>query len=407
VKKTIFILLLLPILAAAQITKKVCFIGNSYIYTNDLPTIISNLATADGNTLVKDQNTIGGYTLQSHSTNTSTLTKIAANSWDYVVLQEQSQLPSFEWAQVQSDVLPYAESLCESIRNSNACAIPIFFDTWGRQNGDPQWDSIDTFTEMNQRLYNAYEYMADANSGLLSPVGIAFEHIANDGAGDVTFAQLYSGDGSHPAIFGSYLAACVFYEQIFETSSVGNTYLPVGINSIQASYLQDVAHHVLTNVDSIATSFIEPIAEFSYLVNGLEITFTNESQHDFEWLWNFGDGNSAATENPTHTFATGGAYTVELIAYYCDRSDTIEYTINTSSLALNDLKNDFLIYPNPSNSGSVKISGLNNESLIEIYTADGKLIQAVEVNSEPLELNLPAGTYLLKTRTSSQLLLVL
>jgi PKD repeat protein len=406
-KKIAFLILLFPLLAAAQITKKVCFIGNSYIYTNDLPTIISNLAAADGNTLVKDQNTIGGYTLQSHSTNATTLNKIGANTWDYVVLQDQSQIPSFPWSQVQTDVLPFAESLCESIRNSNACAVPIFFDTWGRQVGDPQWDSIDTFTEMNQRLYNAYEYMANDNSGLLAPVGIAFEHIANDGAADVSFAQLYSGDGSHPSVFGSYLAACVFYEQIFETNSVGNTYLPGGINSIQAGYLQNVAHHVLTNVDSIATSFIEPIAQFSFLVNGLDITLTNESEHDFEWLWNFGDGNSSTTENTSHTYAAGGSYTVELIAYYCDRSDTIEYTVNTSALALNDLKNDFIIYPNPSNSGQVKISGINNESVLEIFTADGELIQTVEVNSETVELNLPAGTYVVKTKTSSQLLLVL
>lgn len=406
-KKITFLILLLPLLAAAQTTKKVCFIGNSYIYTNDLPTIISNLATADGNTLVKDQNTIGGYTLESHSTNATTLTKIAANTWDYVVLQDQSQIPSFPWSQVQTDVLPFAESLCESIRAANSCAVPLFFDTWGRENGDPQWDSIDTFTEMNQRLYYAYEYMADANSGLLSPVGIAFEHIANDGStGDVTFAQLYSGDGSHPSVFGSYLAACVFYEQIFETSSIGNTYLPVGINVTQAGYLQDVAHHVLINVDSISTSFIDPIAEFSFVVNGLDITFMNESDHDFEWLWNFGDGNSASTENPTHVYTTGGSYTVELIAYYCDRSDTIEYTVNTSALGLHDLKNDFLIYPNPSNSGLVKISGINNESVIEIYTADGKLFQTVEVNSETIELNLPAGTYVVKTKTSSQWLLV-
>jgi hypothetical protein len=407
VKKIGFLILLLPVLAAAQTTKKVCFIGNSYIYTNDLPTIISNLATADGNTLVKDQNTIGGYTLESHSTNATTLTKIAANNWDYVVLQDQSQIPSFPWSQVQTDVLPFAESLCESIRNSNACAVPIFFDTWGRQIGDPQWDSIDTFTEMNQRLYYAYEYMADVNSGLLSPVGIAFEHVANDGStGDVTFAQLYSGDGSHPAIFGSYLAACVFYEQIFETSSVGNTYLPVGINSTQASYLQGVAHHVLAAVDSISTSFIEAIAQFSFAVTGLDIAFTNESLHDFEWLWNFGDGNSSTAENPIYTYSSAGTYTVELIAYYCDRGDTIEYTVNTSALSVNELKDGFIIYPNPSNTGFVKISNLNDDHLVEIYSTDGKLIQTVEVNSESIELNLPAGTYLVKTKTSSQLLLV-
>lgn len=406
-KKILLLFLLMPILVVAQTTKKVCFIGNSYIYSNDLPTLISNLAIADGNTLVKDQNTIGGYTLESHSTNVTTLNKIAANSWDYVVLQDQSQIPSFLWSQVQTDVLPFAESLCESIRAANSCAVPLFFDTWGRENGDAQWDSIDTFTEMNQRLYYAYEYMANANSGLLAPVGIAFEHIANDGAGDVTFAQLYTADESHPTIFGSYLAACVFYEQIFETSSVGNTFLPGGINSIQASYLQSVAHHVLNDVDSISTSFIEPMAAFSFVINGLDVTFTNESEHDFEWLWNFGDGNSSSSENPNYTYASAGIYSVELIAYYCDRSDTIEYSINTSALSVNELKDDFLIYPNPSNTGLVKISNLNGDDDIEIYTMDGKLLNTIKADSQTMELYLPSGSYVVKTKTSSQLLLVL
>lgn len=400
--------MLLPFLAAAQITKKVCFIGNSYTYSNDLPGLISNLATADGNTLVKDQNTPGGYTLQLHSTNATSLAKIQGNNWDYVVLQDQSQIPSFPWSQVQTDVFPFAESLCESIRAANSCAIPLFFDTWGRQNGDPQWDSIDTFTEMNQRLYNAYEYMADENSGLLAPVGIAFEHIANDGAGDVSFAQLYSGDGSHPSVFGSYLAACIFYEQIFETSSLGNSFLPSGVNTTQAGYLQNVAHHVLTNVDSIATSFIQPVAEFSTVLNGLDVSFVNASEHSFEWVWNFGDGNSATASDPTHTYSDAGIYTVSLIAIYCDRSDTIEYTIDMASAFMQEFGTDFLMYPNPSCDGMVKISNYPvSDKKIEIYSSDGKWIKSVTLNSEHIQLSLPAGTYLIKTETSSQVLLVL
>ena len=51
-------------------------------------------------------------------------------------------------------------------------------------------------------------------------------------------------DGSHPSIYGSYLAACVFYNVIFETTPVGNTFLPAGVTQNQATYLQSVAYHV-------------------------------------------------------------------------------------------------------------------------------------------------------------------
>jgi hypothetical protein len=395
----------------SQVTKKVCFLGNSYIYSNDLPGLISNMANADGNTLIKDQNTIGGYTLEGHSTNTTSLSKISANTWDYVVLQEQSQLPSFPWTQVTADVFPYAEDLCNSIRNANACAIPLFFDTWGRQNGDIQWDSIDTFTEMNQRLYNAYEYMAEANSGMLSPVGIAYEHIANDVSATVSFANLYVGDESHPTVFGSYLSACVFYELIYETPSIGNSYLPAGINATQAGYLQGVAHHVLTSVDSIETSFINPLADFSFTIsNGNDVSFTNESEHAFEWLWNFGDGTTSTLENPDHLYADIDQYTAELIAYYCDHSDTIVYEVNITSVSVEALEksNTFSVFPNPSAHGEIRISGVDAYSELHIYGVDGKLIQTLAVPENGfIDLNLESGIYLLKTKTSSQKLLVL
>lgn len=390
----------------SQTTRKVCFIGNSYIYTNDLPAMISHLALADGNTLIKDQNTPGGYTLESHTLNNTSLSKIAGNNWDYVVLQEQSQMPSFPWSQVTTDVLPFAEILCDSIRSANPCAVPLFFDTWGRETGDPQWDSIDTFTEMNQRLYNAYEYMADSNSGMLAPVGIAFEHIANDVSPIVGFNQLYSGDGSHPTVFGTYLAACVFYQQIFEENVIGNTFLPAGILSTEAEYLQNVANHVLTLVDSIEISFIQPIASFNFSAAGNDVTFTNNSQHGFEWNWNFGDGFTSTEENPAHTYASPGTYTVQLITSYCGNSDTAETDITISALSANEEKQmQVLIYPNPSISGNVFIK-IDQPSDLSIFTSDGKLIFTELVN-DSLELNLAPGTYLVKTKTSSQLLLVL
>ena len=103
-KNFTLLFLLISGIAFSQTEKKVCFLGNSYTASNNLPNLISNLAMADGNTLIEDRNTPGGYTLEGHSTNTTSLTKIAANDWDFVVLQDQSQRPSFPWAQVNEEV---------------------------------------------------------------------------------------------------------------------------------------------------------------------------------------------------------------------------------------------------------------------------------------------------------------
>ena len=65
----------------------------------------------------------------------------------------------------------------------------------------------------------------------------------------------------------------------------------------------------------------DPIASFQYEIseaNYLEVTFTNYSQNAETYAWDFGDGNSSADENPVHTYADGGSYTVKLTATNAD-----------------------------------------------------------------------------------------
>ena len=55
-----------------------------------------------------------------------------------------------------------------------------------------------------------------------------------------------------------------------------------------------------------------PIADFTASVNVLQVDFTNNSNNGNTYLWNFGDGNTSTEETPSHTYATGGTYTVTL-----------------------------------------------------------------------------------------------
>lgn len=61
----------------------------------------------------------------------------------------------------------------------------------------------------------------------------------------------------------------------------------------------------------------EVIAGFSYKAdanNFLLINFTNASQNFKSVEWDFGDGQKSTEENPAHTYAAGGTYTVKLTA---------------------------------------------------------------------------------------------
>jgi PKD repeat protein len=72
----------------------------------------------------------------------------------------------------------------------------------------------------------------------------------------------------------------------------------------------------------------DPIASFQYEINNenyLMVKFNNFSQNATSFSWNFGDGETSTDENPTHTYAKAGNYTVVLVASNSDNT-THNYT---------------------------------------------------------------------------------
>ncbi len=66
-----------------------------------------------------------------------------------------------------------------------------------------------------------------------------------------------------------------------------------------------------------------PSANFFTSTSGLDATFNNTSTDATTYSWDFGDGNTSTSANPTHTYANGGTYTVTLIATNDCGSETI------------------------------------------------------------------------------------
>lgn len=232
----------------AQAKKKinVLFLGNSYTYVNNLPQLIKDIANANGDTLLYDSNCIGGYTFENHFNDVTSCAKIKAQAWNFVVLQAQSQEPSFSPGQVAAQTLPFAIKLDSLVKRANLCAQSVFFETWGRKNGDASncaaYPPICTYLGMQDRLRASYKLFADTTHTLMSPVGEAWrKSITNKPS-----LELYSTDESHPVIEGSYLAACVFYEVLFRKSVVANSYT-AGLTATNVAFLQQVAHSVVND----------------------------------------------------------------------------------------------------------------------------------------------------------------
>lgn len=58
-----------------------------------------------------------------------------------------------------------------------------------------------------------------------------------------------------------------------------------------------------------------PIANFTLSFMGLSVTFTDSSLNvPTSWAWTFGDAGTSILQNPSHTYATPGTYTIKLVA---------------------------------------------------------------------------------------------
>lgn len=408
-KKTILVLLIIAASNLQAQTKKILFVGNSYVYSNNLPLVLYNLALSNGDTIIYDSSAPGGHTFQQHTSNATTLSKINAQNWDYVVLQEQSQKPAFPPSQVEAETYPYAAQLNDLILANDSCTETVFFMTWGRKYGDASncafYPPLCTFEGMQGRLRQSYVEMADDNEALVSPVGEAFKYAR---IADSTI-NLYTSDNSHPSMAGTYLAACTFYATLYETSPVGLSYT-AGLNATQAALLQQIAYQ--TVFDSLSVWNInefEPQASFTYATNGsgpYTYQFTSTSSNANSYLWSEGD----ITSSFIHTFAGAGVYTISLIVANGCATDTISQEITVSpfsAITQNKLDLFNLNYQNQTlqiNFASAPEDQIN----ITIFDALGKLIyQNNRIINQTENINTSQwskGIYFLECRSKSQLI---
>lgn len=400
-KQLLFLSLILFSFTFGQITKNVFFVGNSYTYTNNLPELIKMIAASTGDTFNHQSYTPGGSTLKQHSTNPTVLSTIDQGNWDYVVLQEQSQIPSFPNTYIQSEMLPYAAQLATRVKNSNACGNPIFFMTWGYKNGDTgncQGSSPNcTYQGMDDLIYSRYMTMAQANESLTSPVGKVWRTIIQQNPS----MELYSSDGSHPSYLGSMAAAYTFYTILFKKdptlASFNGTLTPA-----ESQILKNTVKNIVFNqLDTWYIPANDVASRFSYQNNNTNsFQFTNQTQNATTFLWSFGDGNTSTLEHPTHTYAAAGSYQVSLTTNACGLNSTKTKTINFNNLSTEENSVSLVkIYPNPTED-LITITTPKKMSILSFTDASGRLIDYhLETTSSGYTISLrhlTHGIYLLK-----------
>ncbi len=238
-------MLLLSFALALADSRHLLFVGNSYTQAGNLHQVAGALflegaPTGDD---VSVAVAIPGYTLPQHladadGTHGDTALREAlvtgTDTWDWVMLQDQSQIPGFpEDQQEVLDSLAALPPLDALIAAKGAQTVLLM--TWGRRSGDemnPEW--YPDYLTMQEKLAAGYENYAAAittpeRTAWVAPAGYSFRHVYDaavaagedplDEAG--LFWRLYQVDGSHPSPLGTYMVACVVYSTISGNECTG------------------------------------------------------------------------------------------------------------------------------------------------------------------------------------------
>merc|ERR1711892_8821 len=205
----------------------VLWLGNSYTFRNDVPLLVSKLASSDGRSLDYASHAESSWTWEMHASSEETLTKIRQKKWDVVVLQEQSRRPAYDNSQVCKESVPFLDILSDQIRANNPDTIIQFYLTWGRPFGsvsdcesEPQFCQFPTMQDALTHSYSAFACMKQP--ARVAPAGEGFRYFYDRD----DFLDLYNdaGEDHHASPAGSYLSAVTHYAALFNTSVVGNTY---------------------------------------------------------------------------------------------------------------------------------------------------------------------------------------
>ncbi|MCS6992111.1 MAG: PKD domain-containing protein [Chitinophagales bacterium] len=151
------------------------------------------------------------------------------------------------------------------------------------------------------------------------------------------------------------------------------------------------------------------MANFSWIVNGLTVTFINNSTFnpEFSVLWNFGDGTSSNLLAPSHTYSSTGSYEVCLVVfdYTCNMSDTLCQTVLVTGMPA-VLQSSIRLWPNPAQQ-LLQLAGPPGWVQLQIRNGLGQIVGLEQVlysadgNHTVYLPRLPSGSYQLHMRYES------
>lgn len=310
-KKTLLLFVTTLTLSSIYAQTKVLFLGNSFTYTYDIPTLFEGFANSAGISVFVDERTAAGIAVyddpnnvpSGHASSSVSLAKIQSQQWDYVIVQDNigGWVANF----IQGTPGNANVTLANQIKANNNCTHIIYFAAWGPEGGVPSLgypnETTQSCIERVHTNFVDFNNNAGTYDEIVSPVGKSW--IAS--LSQMPSVDLFHSDNVHPSNEGSYLAAATLFTSIFKKDPTNLTYTG-GVSSSTAANMRAIAWERVTNT----TIFNETnLAGHTPTVNanGNQLTATGGFA-PYTWYLN---GNPISGANgSTYTATTSGTYTV-------------------------------------------------------------------------------------------------
>jgi len=142
----------------------------------------------------------------------------------------------------------------------------------------------------------------------------------------------------------------------------------------------------------------EPTPNYSYSGSGtVYFTYTGTVTPD-SVKWNFGDGVTSTSINPSHSFHDTGLHHVCLTVYACDSGTYCGYVHTSVDVPIFFAQPNISVYPNPI-SGAFFIEGAEMGATVRLFNLMGQQVYEGAIKENKQQINtgdLRLGTYLLQ-----------
>lgn len=216
---------------------RAAWIGNSYIYYNDLPTMLAGMLVVGraAEMVEHKQVTVGGERFAGHAANAA-VGELLDEQWDVVILQDNSAVPGGS----DAEALAASHAALDTFFAPRVAAVPtlLVFGSWGHRLGsvyEQHRAAYPDYATMQALTSEGCEgYARRLDRAKLVPAGAAFRRVfdleleaGRDPLHEASlFSRLFAPDDFHPSRIGTYLACCCFYAVVSGRSPVATPFVP-------------------------------------------------------------------------------------------------------------------------------------------------------------------------------------